>query len=57
VAALVEAAAHERQDSVETFSAVWDLAWAAGGTRRSRGSARLRVPTERPPRLTEAWFC
>jgi hypothetical protein len=57
VAALVAAAADRKEDTVATFEAVVRRADAAAGAsaRPARGAAT--AGRQRPPRLTEAWFC
>lgn len=58
VSAIVEQAAGNGEDPVETFLRIRELAYAARGdascTRQAPAIDPLRL---RPPRLTEAWFC
>jgi len=58
VSKLVEAAVHAEEDPFVTFHRVKHLALAARAGRpfsaAPRGAAGGR---DRPPRLTEAWFC
>jgi len=58
VSKTVERAARVAEDPLATFYKVKDLALAAL-TGRAFSSAKLRVtqPADRPPRLTESWFC
>lgn len=58
VARAVEEAAQNDEDAMATFYRISDLAYrmrgdAAGGSTRGAADASR----ERPPRLTEAWFC
>jgi radical SAM superfamily enzyme YgiQ (UPF0313 family) len=58
VSSLVEQAAGNAEDAVETFSKIRALACAARGNRPSVPVAISIDPSRlRPPRLTEAWFC
>ncbi len=58
VSSLVEQAAGNAEDAVETFSKIRALAYAARGNRPSVSAAISIDPSRlRPPRLTEAWFC
>jgi radical SAM superfamily enzyme YgiQ (UPF0313 family) len=58
VSALVEQAAGNGEDAIETFSKIRELAYAARGDRPSVPLAITIDPSRlRPPRLTEAWFC
>ena len=58
VSAIVEQAAGNGEDPVETFLRIRELAYTARGdascTRQAPAIDPLRL---RPPRLTEAWFC
>jgi hypothetical protein len=58
VSTLVEQAAGNGEDSIETFSKIRELAYAARGDRPRVPLAITIDPLRlRPPRLTEAWFC
>jgi hypothetical protein len=58
VSALVSSAADREEDSAVTFDGVRRLAdEAAGGPPRPPVAARLARERERPPHLTEPWFC
>ena len=58
VSTLVEQAAGNAEDAIETFSKIRESAYAARGDSRGDRSAISFDPFRlRPPRLTEAWFC
>ena len=58
VSALVSSAADREEDSAVTFDGVRRLAdEAAGAPPRPSVAARLARDRERPPHLTEPWFC
>jgi radical SAM superfamily enzyme YgiQ (UPF0313 family) len=58
VSRLVEQAAGNGEDAIETFSKIRELACAARGDRPRVPLAITVDPLRlRPPRLTEAWFC
>ena len=56
VAALVAEAADRREDPAATFDRIWRLADETAGA-PSRAAVAPRPERERPPRLTEPWFC
>lgn len=54
----VERAARVAEDPLATFYKVKDLALAAfAGRAFSAAKLKIREPADRPPRLTESWFC
>jgi len=58
VSALVEQASRDGEDSAQTFGRVRELAFRMHEHRRpARESRPLRPDRQRPPRLTEPWFC
>jgi radical SAM superfamily enzyme YgiQ (UPF0313 family) len=58
VSTLVEQAAGNGEDAMETFLKIRELAYAARGDSAGDRSAMALDPSRlRPPRLTEAWFC
>jgi radical SAM superfamily enzyme YgiQ (UPF0313 family) len=58
VSAIVEQAAGNGEDPVETFLRIRELAYAArGDASRIRRAPAIDPARLRPPRLTEAWFC
>jgi hypothetical protein len=58
VSAIVEQAAGNGEDPIETFSTISELAYAARGDASCIRQAPAIDPSRlRPPRLTEAWFC
>ena len=58
VSQLVEAAVEEGDDVVTTFYRIRDLALCAAlGRRFSPVRTGMLEPGERPPGLTESWFC
>ena len=58
VSALVEQASRDGEDSAQTFGRVRDLAFGMHEHRRPVCESRpLRPDRQRPPRLTEPWFC
>lgn len=58
VSALVEQAAGNGEDAIETFLKIRELAYTARGDSPGDRSAGGFDPARlRPPRLTEAWFC
>lgn len=58
VSALVEQASRDGEDSAQTFGQARDLAFRMHEHRRpARESSPLRPDRQRPPRLTEPWFC
>src|SRR5579883_786113 len=59
VAALVEQSAQVGEDQLVTFYKIRELALSALAGRKlvSVGGVQGPVRSERPPRLTEAWFC
>jgi len=58
VSSLVEQAAGNGEDAIETFSKIRELAFAARGDQPCVRVAIAIDPSRlRPPRLTEAWFC
>ncbi len=57
IAALVERAARDEEDTDSTFAAIASLAWSITGERPPRFTQkRVRLPGQ-APRLTESWFC
>jgi hypothetical protein len=58
VVRIVEAAVAQHEDAFVTFHRVRHAALAArAGRPLSPALARSLPPAERPPRLTESWFC
>jgi hypothetical protein len=58
VSQLVETAAKAAEDPLLTFERIRDLAYGArGGGESSHLSCHLSADRNRPPRLTEPWFC
>lgn len=58
VAAIVERAAQTDEDAMQTFYQIRDLAYRMRGDETANLTrADISSLRERPPRLTEAWFC
>jgi hypothetical protein len=57
VTALVEQAANANEDAVSTFDRIRAEAYAAKGERFPERKRETNPLRQRPPRLTEAWFC